>query len=299
MYNCKTCNYFTNNKYDYKKHCNTIKHLNIINKFLEDTSNLTNKIQLFKCDICNKKYKHKNNLIRHNKKCISLLEKIKDENCKLKYDHEKKLLEVENYHLKQKINESNTYNTQIINNNTIINYKSKVQYLNANFNDVIDIKTFIDNYKTQYGLSNNQTKILLENYKDGGINTCISTLVHYLKESAIKQYKEIKGKEIEKMNVILPFILADKSLRDHFEKKIDGLWDKTTMIDNIKTIVGITDDHIYKHHNTYMFLSDAQKKKLINGVLKASGFSKLSEISIPDLYKKINNTVINPPSLTA
>ncbi len=48
-----------------------------------------------------------------------------------------------------------------------------------------------------------------------------------------------------------------------------------------------------------MFLSDAQKKKLINGVLKASGFSKLSEISIPDLYKKINNTVINPPSLTA
>ena len=89
-------------------------------------------------------------------------------------------------------------------------------------------------------------------------------------------------------NIILPFILSDKYLREHFEKTINGNWDKTTVIDNIKRIVGITDDHVFKHQKTYMHLSDAQKKKLINGLLKASGYSKLSLISNPDLYKKEN-----------
>jgi hypothetical protein len=90
-------------------------------------------------------------------------------------------------------------------------------------------------------------------------------------------------------NIILPFILSDKCLREHFEKTINGNWDKTTVIDNIKRIVGITDDHVFKHQKTYMHLSDPQKKKLINGLLKASGYSKLSLISNSDLYKIENN----------
>jgi hypothetical protein len=42
-----------------------------------------------------------------------------------------------------------------------------------------------------------------------------------------------------------------------------------------------------------MHLSDPQKKKLINGLLKASGYSKLSVISNPDLYKIENNDNAN------
>jgi hypothetical protein len=89
-------------------------------------------------------------------------------------------------------------------------------------------------------------------------------------------------------NIILPFILSDKCLREHFEKTINGNWDKTTVIDNIKRIVGITDDHVFKHQKTYMHLTDPQKKKLINGLLKASGYSKLSLIPDPNLYKNDN-----------
>jgi hypothetical protein len=39
-----------------------------------------------------------------------------------------------------------------------------------------------------------------------------------------------------------------------------------------------------------MHLSDPQKKKLVNGLLKASGYSKLALISDPNLYKIENNS---------
>ncbi len=57
------------------------------------------------------------------------------------------------------------------------------------------------------------------------------------------------------------------------------------MIDNIRRIITITNDQIFKHHNQSMFFNGTQKKRIVNGVLKASGFSHLSEITSPDLYK--------------
>jgi hypothetical protein len=135
-----------------------------------------------------------------------------------KKDYQKKIeiKNIENKHLQLQVKEHNintaTNLLNQINNiqhaNTIINNNvkiSKVQYLNVNFGDVIDINTFIENYKHEYGLSNKQTETLLENYKHGGINSCITTLVYYLKESAIQQYKEIKGMEIPMPDIILPF----------------------------------------------------------------------------------------------
>jgi len=93
-------------------------------------------------------------------------------------------------------------------------------------------------------------------------------------------------------DIILPFILSDKCIRDHFEKTDNGKWDKTIVVDNIKKIVGITDDHVYKHHNTHLQLNYQHKKKLINGVLKSSDYSKLNLLSKPNLYK-INEKNIN------
>ena len=305
MYKCDVCNYSTTKHNSIKQHFSTKKHIILVN--------ISNSDMIFRCFDCNKKYKYQSGLCKHKKICKFFQYNNINENSEynidnidnvdnIKKDYEQKLeieklknelnikkLEIKDIEHKNLQLYVNTHqNTVKTVNNTIINNIkiSKVEYLNINFGDVIDINTFIDNYKNQYGLTNKQTETLLDNYKNGGINSCISSLVYYLKESAIQQYKEIKGKEIAMADIILPFILTDKYIRDHFEKTINGQWDKTTMIDNIKKIVGITDDHVYKHHNTYMYLSDAQKKKLINGVLKASGYSKLSEISIPDLYKK-------------
>jgi hypothetical protein len=275
---------------------------NNINYQNEQYMSHNNEILFYKCLTCSKFYKHQSSFSRHKVKCNKKTNKTQNrfeiEIQKIKSDHEiiKKDLEIARLKTELTNKDSSVNNLQVqvnkadkvnLQNNTINNNVkiSKIQYLNVNFGDVIDINTFISNYKNEYGLTNKQTETLLDNYKNGGINSCISTLVYYLKESAIQQYKEIKGKEISKVDIILPFILSDKYLREHFEKNVSGEWDKTTMFDNIKTIVGITDDHIYKHHNTYMQLSDPQKKKLINGVLKASGYSQLSQLSSPDLYK--------------
>ncbi len=318
MYLCELCNYLTTSKHSLQIHYKSKKHLT--NK--PDTPFLD--FDNFICIECNKGFKYQTGLVNHRKlyhdnienddiltevdiqlKHKLEIDKIKTEHQlkleieKLKFkrkDYQKKLelKKIENKQLQLKANEKNMnqVNNIQINNNVNI---SKVQYLNLNFGDVIDINTFIDNYKNQYGLSNKQTETLLENYRNGGINSCITTLVYYLKESAIQQYKEIKGKEISMPDIILPFILSDKYIREHFEKNVSGDWDKTSVMDNIKKIVGITDDHVYKHHNTYMYLSDSQKKKLVNGVLKASGYSRLNTLSSPDIYKK--KELMGQPSL--
>jgi hypothetical protein len=88
-------------------------------------------------------------------------------------------------------------------------------------------------------------------------------------------------------NIILPFLLSDKSLREHFEKSVNGKWDKTTMCDNIKRLVTITNDQVYKHHNQFMDINGPQRKRIINGILKASCYSVLSHISDPYMYKDI------------
>jgi len=287
MHLCEYCNYLTGSNYDFRKHCATTKHnktkescisnKNIIDDDVNNNTNVNDK-DTFKCEYCNKETGYKYNLNRHMKIC-----KFKVINDKILQNQISETTNIQNGNkiINQNASTINNINNTINNNITNI---SKIQNLNINFCDVIDINTFIENYKNEYGLTNKQTETLLDNYKNGGINSCINSLVYYLKESAIQQYKEIKGKEIAMSDIILPFILSDKCIRDHFEKNESG-WDKTIMIDNIRKIVGITDDHVYKHHNTYLQLNDQHKRKLINGVLKSSDYSKLNLLSKPNLYK--------------
>jgi hypothetical protein len=318
MHTCTVCNYTTNTLHNLKIHNNSKKHLNIINA-------INNKLI---CPNCNKQYTHKSSLSRHKSLCKSssnkLLYEYEIERIKKDYEHKleierlkselnkkdfEKIIETNNLERKLEIKElenkhlliqsknqiNNVVNTT---NNTINVVKiSKVEYLNLNFSNVIDIHTFIDNYRNKYGLNNDQTKTLLENYQTDGVNGCINALVYYLKKSAIQQYKELKGEELGLENVILPFILSDKSLREHFEKSINGSWDKTTMIDNLKKIVTITNDQIYKHHNQFMGFNGPQRKRIINGLLKASAFSILTDITIPNFYK-IGNSQQTQQSIT-
>jgi hypothetical protein len=280
---------------------------------LDDTNNIFDyNDSQFVCVVCKKKYKYYSGLKRHNKMHHSCENKnesppidsqiinIKKEHSYLlkieKLKHKLEIKEIQNKHLQsycdKKPNDSTINNVvnkniNIINNNVKI---SKIQYLNLNFAKVIDINTFIDNYKNKYGLTNQQAQTLLENYQSDGINGCITSLVHYLKKSAVQQYKELNGIEITTDNVILPFILSDRSLREHFEKSVNGKWDKTTMIDNIKKIVSITNDQVFKYHNQYMGFNGSQRKRIINGILKSSGYSILSQITNPDFYKLDNKS---------
>ena len=239
------------------------------------------------------------------------IQQLKLENEINKKEFEKQLndkeKEFENQILKLQINTSNitnntTHNTNTTNNtnNTTINNNvkiSKIQYLNLNFRNVIDMNTFLTNYNNSYGLTSDQAKTLLENSENDGITACINGIIYYLKKSAVKQYKDIKGEDIAMENIILPFLLSDRCVRDHFEKSSDNKWDKTTMIDNINKIVSITNNQVFKHHNKYMNFNSKQKKRIINGLLKQSGYDMVSKVSNQEFYKnKPEKTIITSSS---
>merc|ERR1711991_444803 len=62
-YVCIKCNYSTNSKKDYNKHCTTKKHKKSHNKE-KNVSNVE-----FSCPNCGKIYKFRSGLSRHKKKC--------------------------------------------------------------------------------------------------------------------------------------------------------------------------------------------------------------------------------------
>ena len=69
-YYCKSCDYNTSDKNDFKRHKLTRKHLK-----MENGNKKTGSVENM-CENCGKQYKHRSGLSRHKKKCI----KIESEN---------------------------------------------------------------------------------------------------------------------------------------------------------------------------------------------------------------------------
>ena len=283
---------------------------------------------IFKCFFCDNQYVYKSGLSRHEKICNKkpidivilkenkqkdkeikklkkeLISKLKKELKKeLKKDMEEKDLKIKEKDLKIKELEKNNLqliknnnsnnniiNNIIINNNQNIINISKLDNLNLNFGNVIDITTFIDNFKDdKFGLTKNETQSLLDNYKKFGITCFAEKLFIYLKESAIKQYKEILEKDIDENDVVLPFLLSDKCVREHFEKNINGRWGRIIIYDNINKILDFIKILIHTNHSQSLLLDTVKRKKIMDLLLKKSGYSNLIDISIPELYKAITD----------
>jgi hypothetical protein len=147
--------------------------------------------------------------------------------------------------------------------------------------------TFIENFKGKFGLTEKQTETLLEHYKKLTIISFSKSLFYYLKKSAIKQYKEILGKDIDESDIVLPFLLSDRCMRDHFEKNINGQWYRVIIYDNIYKILDFVENLIYINHSKSLLLNADKKKKIINLLLKKSIYPHSIDISIPELYKAI------------
>ena len=71
---CNYCEYKTDNKKDYKKHCLTSKHLNNINGANNETQILNNETtncpNTYICHNCNKTLNSRTTLWRHKKTCV-------------------------------------------------------------------------------------------------------------------------------------------------------------------------------------------------------------------------------------
>ena len=65
-YECKKCNYSTNNKYDFNRHETTLKHTELYNDESEESEESDD--EQYYCS-CGKKYKCRNGLWKHKKRC--------------------------------------------------------------------------------------------------------------------------------------------------------------------------------------------------------------------------------------
>jgi len=70
-YDCILCEYFGSNKYDFKKHISTKKHINNMKK-LEGINVKDNKSneKIYTCENCNTQLKHNSSFIRHRNNCM-------------------------------------------------------------------------------------------------------------------------------------------------------------------------------------------------------------------------------------
>jgi hypothetical protein len=186
-YICVKCNYSTNSKKDYNKHCTTRKHKKSPKKDIKSDS------VEFKCTICNKIYKHRSGLSRHKKKCfnniIVVVENDNNDN-KLPSDDNKKsstkkeiltdLFKEQQKQMNETINllkESIKTNANMIpkignnNNNTI----SINLFLNQECKNAMNLTDFIDqlqvsledlNYSKNNGFVAGVTNIFTKQLKD-------------------------------------------------------------------------------------------------------------------------------------
>lgn len=157
FFSCKSCDYNTSKKYNMDKHKMTLKH-----KMLTNANEKEQKVATFSeshiCRGCNKQYKHKSSLCRHQQKCRKLpnegkIQEISQETCgeeaMVLIDKDK--LELIEQHLKLKdemIEKQNKIIELTQNQNTTINNNVNINlFLNERCKNAMNITDFMSQVK--------------------------------------------------------------------------------------------------------------------------------------------------------
>ena len=232
-YHCKICDYYTSHKHHYDKHLATKKHKKCVSKLFPNVAKCHEKsVNLFSCDFCDKKYKTRNGLWKHIKKCEkkppSLVSKssksvksvktepglweLQKEVNGLK-DEKIKILEKSNEELKEMVKDLMThtasmtkYSNNNIQNNTYNNCTNKMTinvFLNEQCKDALNLTDFVENIKV--------TLEDLEYSKDNGFVNGVTNIIK-------KQLQDMKPTE-------RPIHCSDKK-RLQFYVKDNDKWQK-------------------------------------------------------------------------
>jgi hypothetical protein len=130
-FTCKYCHYVTHLKHDYDRHCKSKAHSNRKEQYEE------NSVYKFKCNECKNVYKTKNGLFKHRKKHVQLqIQKTTNDEWK------QMIMEYmrQNQETQKQLIEIVKEPKQIINNKNTINV---IQYLNTECKDAYNIRDFI------------------------------------------------------------------------------------------------------------------------------------------------------------
>lgn len=190
--------------------------------------------------------------------------------------------------ISQNIQQINYGNISIANNT----YINKKYTLNMYFKNVIDIDTFTDNYKNGYGLTQQETQVLLDTCELSGVKACASNICYFLKRSYKDQYENIYGRTPKPDEIVLPFCVADSGLRQHYEKNDKG-WAPTTSSEKLKKFIVISNDHVYKHHNKFLPITLNDRLYISNAMLRSNNYNNLITNKKKIAIKNSNNIEID------
>ncbi len=145
---------------------------------------------------------------------------------------------------------------------------------------MVDIITFLDNYKNdpRFQMTKDESQVLFDNSETMGINSYSEGLYTCIKKKYALLLNSLFGKNKNYYDIILPFLCNDVNLRNHYELTNNG-WEIIKKTDNIKKILTISDDQIFKHHNKFVcYTSKRGKNQVINFFLRKSDYTEIEKI---------------------
>ena len=184
---CEKCDYKTNRKNNFEEHLLTAKHMKstFIN-LCQPNSSKNQQSSKFTCINCNKEYKDKSGLWRHNKVCIKHLTLSENEIKNTDEPTDKQLIMMlikENAEVKNMMMEQQTIMMKVIengthNNNTTNSHNKAFNlnfFLNETCKDAMNITDFVDSIKLQltdlervgeFGFVDGISNIIIKNLKE-------------------------------------------------------------------------------------------------------------------------------------
>jgi hypothetical protein len=215
-FSCKICDYHTNNKKDYNKHCKTKKHI-AKSKMTEQEQ-----LQLNMCQCtCGKTYKHYSSLCAHRRTCVhynkSNTNKKLNENdkCSMNIDDEfvKLIMELlsSNKVIQEQLLELSK-KTNVVNNNTNIQNTFNIDnFLNVTCKDAMNVSDFVNSLIITY-----------------------DQLLHMAEYGYVKNFDKYIIQELINMDQTKrPIHCVDKK-RKKIHAKQDGVWNKNVGAEFVK-----------------------------------------------------------------
>lgn len=278
QYLCDICGYFTKQKSHLVRHKKSRKHLdNIKRRLIEEQNKKTagrpKKYQSHKegdkyiCDICDKSFNFASGVAKHIKKFHTNNDTQQLINNNTTTNTDNSIQQQQGNFNNGTINTVNNINNGIIGSGSINNTKINIQYLDKYFPDMIPIRDFIHNIKTDYKLTNEEAHNLLASKK-------VSSKDFYKEFSKLLDKK--CHQQIEDLGITpnirnkLPMISTDTGLRSHNEKTDLG-WKRVTTTNNLKDIYNEYERQVFEITQEIIGLTNKEKNMLYNFLRKEHG----------------------------